>query len=228
MKIRHNRINIKNKWWFRWIRSYTWFSFRYWWLNYIIWSFLIALLIWFIMLVLSISDSCNEDIQINQLLRKIDRELESCCNCSIVETEIDTIQTDNTLDSLRESLDACNGEITVTLAWKTSDDLDLHLVEPDGTVVYYRNPQSQNGADLDIDMNAGGRKSQNPLENICYRRTPPNGKYKIMVKFFARKSRDPEIPYTIYVRNGSSEKYFTGVHTSVGDMHLIYEFNFPE
>ena len=216
------------KWWFRWIRNYTWFSFRYWWLNYLMWTLFISLLIWLITLALNNLNTCNEDKEINQLLRNIDRQLENCCDCKVVETEIDSVKEDTGLDSLRDSLNACNGDITITLAWKTSDDLDLHLVEPDGTIVYYINPQSQNGADLDIDMNADGRKSQNPLENICYRRTPPNGKYKIMVKFFARKSRDPEIPYTIYVRNGSSEKYFTGVHTSVGDMHLIYEFNFPE
>ena len=218
---------LMKKWWFRWIRNYTWFSFRYWWLNYLMWTLFISLLIWLITLALNNLNTCNEDKEINQLLRNIDRQLENCCDCKVVETEIDSVIEDTGLDSLRDSLNACNGDITITLAWKTSDDLDLHLVEPDGTTVYYGKPRSRNGADLDIDMNAD-EISSTPIENICYRKTPPRGRYRVKVDFFSRKSQEAEIPYTIYVRNGSSEKYFTGVHTREKDMHLIYEFNFPE
>jgi hypothetical protein len=219
---------LMKKWWFRLIRNYTWFSFRFWWLNYILWTLFISLLIWLITLAVNNLNTCNEDQEINRILRKIDRELESCCNCGIIETEIDSLEQDNALDSLRDSLNACNGEITITLAWKTSDDLDLHLVEPDGTVVYYGNKKSINGAELDIDMNVSGQNSVNPIENICYRRTPPRGSYRVLVHFFGRSSTASEIPYTVYVRNGTSEKYFQGVHTTVKDKHLIYEFNFPE
>jgi hypothetical protein len=219
---------LMKKWWFRSIRSYTWFSFRYYWLNYLIWGILTALLIWLLLTIFKDPGMCNEDKEINRLLRKIDRELESCCNCNIVETEIDSLSRDNRLDSLRDSLDACDGEITVTLAWKTSDDLDLHLVEPDGNVVFYKRPTSPNGAKLDIDMNADGGSSNTPIENICYLRVPPGGTYKVLVHFFSRNSSDPEIPYTVYVRNGRTEKYFTAVHTTVKDKHLIYEFTYPE
>jgi hypothetical protein len=225
-------LNFKNrlqkKWWFRWIRSYNWFSFRYWWLNYIIWGILIYLLIWLLCSLLNNPVDCKEDQEINKILRRIDRELESCCNCNVVETEIDSLENDDALDSLRDSLDACEGEITVTLAWETTDDLDLHLVEPDGTVVYYENRTSENGANLDIDMNAGGRASANPIENICYTRTPPAGTYKVYVHFFRRKTTVSEIPYTLYVRNGSSEQYFRGVHTTQKEKHLVYEFTYPE
>ena len=227
-----NPIGMKNllqkKWWFRWIRSYTWFSFRYWWLNYIIWSALVALLIWLLCVLLNDPVDCKEDQEINKILRRIDRELESCCNCNLAETEIDSLERDEDLDNLRDSLDACNGEITITLAWNTTDDLDLHLVEPDGTVVYFGNRTSPNGAHLDIDKNAGGNDSSNPIENICYTQNPPPGTYKVLVHFFRRRSTDAEIPYTIYVRNGTSEKYFRGVHTTQKDKHLVYEFSYPE
>lgn len=219
---------LQKKWWFRWIRSYNWFSFRYWWLNYIIWGILLSLLIWLLCTLLNNPLDCKEDKEINKILRRIDRELESCCNCNVVEAEIDSLDRDDALDSLRDSLDACEGEITIALAWKTTDDLDLHLVEPDGTVVYFGNKESPNGAKLDIDMNAGGEASANPIENICYTRTPPAGTYKVIVHYFKRRTSTPEIPYTVYVRNGRSEKYFRGVHTAINEKHLVYEFTYPE
>jgi hypothetical protein len=77
-------------------------------------------------------------------------------------------------------------------------------------------------------MNAGGRASANPIENICYTRTPPAGTYKVYVHFFRRKTTVSEIPYTLYVRNGSSEQYFRGVHTTQKEKHLVYEFTYPE
>ncbi|MBQ9384577.1 MAG: zinc-ribbon domain-containing protein, partial [Ruminiclostridium sp.] len=37
------------------------------------------------------------------------------------------------------------GPITVTLAWQTHDDLDLHMITPDGSRIYYRNKTAQGG-----------------------------------------------------------------------------------
>jgi hypothetical protein len=218
---------LNKKWWFRWIRKYTWFSFRYWWANYLLWIGLIALLIWLLSILKNIEE-CKKDKEINRILRNIDRRLESCCNCKVIKIETDSLEHDNSLDSLRKSLDACNGPITVTLAWETTDDLDLHLIEPDGTKVYFGNKTSLNGAELDIDMNAGSSNSLNPIENICYKNTPPNGNYKIIIDFFRRNSNQTEIPYTVYIRNGSSEKYYRGVHSIEKDQHLINEFRYPE
>ena len=220
--------NILNKkWWFRWIRNYNWFSFRYWWVNYLLWFGLIALLIWLLSLLNNVRE-CNKDQEINRILRSIDRRLESCCNCNVIKIETDSLEHDNTLDSLRKSLDACNGPITVTLAWNTSDDLDLHLIEPNGNEVYFGRKTSVNGAELDIDMNAGGTYSLNAIENICYRIPPTDGNYKIIIDFFRRNSSETEIPYTIYLRNGSTEKYFRGVHSFEKEKHLINEFRYPE
>lgn len=218
---------LSQKWWFRWIRGYTWFSFRYWWVNYLLWGLIIGALIG-LLLTLNELNQCHEDKEINKILRRIDRQLESCCHCGVVVPEIDSLQADPVIDSLREAYDACNGEVTVTLAWQTTDDLDLHLVEPNGTVVYYNNRRSSNGAELDIDMNAGGNGTATPIENICYRSSAPTGKYQVIVHFYRRDTREPEIPYTVYVRNGSSQKYFQGVHTTPREKHLVYEFNYPE
>ena len=81
----------KNKWWIRWIRSYNWFSFRYWWFNHLIWATLIALFIWLLMILKPFDNDMKLGKEINLLLRNIDMELENCCNCLTEKKIVDSI-----------------------------------------------------------------------------------------------------------------------------------------
>lgn len=80
-----NRNNaIKSKWWGKTIRNNSWFSFRYWWFNYLVWSILISLLLFFI-LKKSPSESvfnCTQKESIDSLIVNIRRDLDQCCKCS--------------------------------------------------------------------------------------------------------------------------------------------------
>jgi hypothetical protein len=80
-----NRNNaIKSKWWGKTIRNNSWFSFRYWWFNYLVWAVLISLLLFFI-LKKSPTDSvfnCPQKASIDSLIVNIRRDLDQCCNCS--------------------------------------------------------------------------------------------------------------------------------------------------
>lgn len=42
------------------------------------------------------------------------------------------------------------GPITITLTWDIQRDIDLHIIEPDGTHVYWMNKTGNNGR-LDVD-----------------------------------------------------------------------------
>lgn len=42
------------------------------------------------------------------------------------------------------------GPITITLTWDIQMDIDLHIIEPDGTHVYWMNKTGNNGR-LDVD-----------------------------------------------------------------------------
>ncbi len=92
-------------------------------------------------------------------------------------------------DSIRERVKKAggevNGRIRASLAWETYSDLDLHVYEPNRIHVYYGDKRSlQTGATLDVDMNAGGRTSRTPVENIIYPHgaTLAKGTYKVAVK----------------------------------------------
>ena len=50
--------------------------------------------------------------------------------------------------------DATDGIITVTLEWGSEPDVDLHVFEPNGTHVYYRNRRGTSGF-LDVDDTSG-------------------------------------------------------------------------
>jgi hypothetical protein len=75
--------SIKNKWWGKSIRNNSWFSFRYWWFNYLVWTALISLLLFFI-LKKSPADTvfnCSQKESIDSLIVNIRRDLDQCCNC---------------------------------------------------------------------------------------------------------------------------------------------------
>jgi len=76
-------------------------------------------------------------------------------------------------DSIKEKVKASGGNVTgdlcCRLAWYNFDDLDLHMVEPTGEHIYYGNKVAcGTGGQLDVDMNAGGTRSREPIENIFY------------------------------------------------------------
>ena len=171
---------------------------------------------------------CPEQQEVNALMRKIDRDLENCCFCQTEIPVIDTVETVEDIDRLRDSLGGCVGEITATLSWKSIDDLDLHIIEPDGTRIFFKRKNSPSGGRLDVDMNAGeDTDPDHPIENICYPSIPPSGTYKVLVHFFKKKSSNFEVPYTVFVKVGEKIQNFSSVHRRANEMHQVYEFKYP-
>ncbi len=97
---------------------------------------------------------------------------------------------------IKERVKRAGGSVTglmrFSLGWRNYDDLDLHCEEPDGSHIYYGDMHSRNGGWLDVDMNAGGRKSREPVENITHETEShlKEGKYKIYVHQFAKRETD--------------------------------------
>lgn len=105
----------------------------------------------------------------------------------------------NMADSIKERVKAAggnvSGDVCCRLAWFNYDDLDLHMIEPDGYEIYFgnRGRKSRCGGDLDVDMNAGRGSTRTPVENIVYDSvsTMKEGKYRLFVNnYMKRESTD--------------------------------------
>ena len=71
----------------------------------------------------------------------------------------------------------------MSLGWDGTADLDLAVVCPDGGTIWY-NQRNACGGRLDVDMNASGRHSRTPIENVFWPSKPGNGTYQVYVSLF--------------------------------------------
>ena len=77
------------------------------------------------------------------------------------------------------------GDVQITLRWESSADLDLHVIEPDGTEIWYQDPgPTATGGQLDVDSNVGCEQEAS-VENIFWPSgDAPSGRYTIEVTGF--------------------------------------------
>lgn len=106
-------------------------------------------------------------------------------------------------------------DVQVSLSWDAPSDLDLHVVDPLGEDIYYANPSSSTGGQLDVDSNAGCAIDGRQIENVRWSRAP-GGSYTVRVDNWdscgvARSN------YTVTVKNGAAVNVFTGNFIDVGD-----------
>ena len=75
------------------------------------------------------------------------------------------------------------GDVQVTLNWpQTGVDLDLHVIDPGGNEIYFGNPTSPTGGQLDWDNTDGGGTPENIFWSSG---SAPNGTYKVSVVYYA-------------------------------------------
>lgn len=109
--------------------------------------------------------------------------------------------TDIIKEKVKEAGGAIVGELRVSLEWFNHDDLDLHVVQPDGQTIYYANRRTAAG-ELDVDRNAGTGTTRTPVENIIFRQANAmrSGKYKVYVHNFARREFD-NVGFNVQIEN---------------------------
>lgn len=92
----------------------------------------------------------------------------------------------NVTDSIKDKVKRAGGNVEsrfrVSLNWFNTDDLDIHVKEPDGNKIYYGNPCGK----LDVDMNISN-PVRDAVENIHWRNKPMDGIYEVMVNNFTRR-----------------------------------------
>jgi hypothetical protein len=117
---------------------------------------------------------------------------------------------------LREEAD--KGDITISLAWDTYDDLDLHVTIPGGErLCFWKKVSSDSKCELDVDMNARPPRSAEPVENVyCGNlkksEEAPRGHYKVEVQNYAYHTDDQTaaIPFRVVVEKNNQKERFNG------------------
>jgi hypothetical protein len=88
--------------------------------------------------------------------------------------------------TLPPGLQLGSGDVQVTLLWGSGDDLDLHVVDPAGSELYFASSTSPSGGQLDHDDTAGcGTSGATHVENIFWPEGgAPSGEYQAYVNAF--------------------------------------------
>ena len=93
--------------------------------------------------------------------------------------------TDSIKERVKQAGGNTDGELRISLSWFNHDDLDLHVVQPNGNLIYYGDKQGK----LDVDMNAGGSNlTKEPVENVIFTSNPLQGKYVVKVNNFSKRA----------------------------------------
>lgn len=125
----------------------------------------------------------------------------------------------NITDSIKERVKAAGGntdaKLRVSLAWHNSDDLDLHAECPNGHV-YFASKMDI----LDVDMNAGGQRSDTaPVENLSWL-SPKDGNYRIVVRQYNQRTNERP-GFTLQLENNGNVSEFTYAKGVRGDIEAI-------
>jgi hypothetical protein len=89
--------------------------------------------------------------------------------------------TDSIKDKVKRAGGKTDAKCRVSLNWYNTDDLDIHVQEPNGNEIYYGNKCNK----LDVDMNAGS-VVRDAVENVTWS-TLDDGVYKVKVRNFNKR-----------------------------------------
>jgi hypothetical protein len=117
------------------------------------------------------------------------------------------------------------GEVQITLIWNNVNDLDLHVICPSGEEVFFSHKRSRCGGELDVDMNAGGRMSNEPVENVFWpEQGAPPGEYQVFVNHYRNNDRRDPTKFEVAIKHGGRTKKFSGRISYGQPRKLIHKF----
>ena len=105
------------------------------------------------------------------------------------------------------------GHMTITLAWDTACDLDLHLILPSGEEINF-SQRCAGGGQLDVDANVNeGDVMENPVENIFFPEPPAPGSYIVFVENFTQRTGNSKAStkFRVKVEVANTRRLFEGM-----------------
>jgi len=140
----------------------------------------------------------------------------------------------NVTDSIAERVKKAGGKVEgavlrVSLSWSNFDDLDLHVHEPAGRGtrglhehIYFGNKRGWTGGVLDVDMNAGGGHTREPVENVVWMDKMASGAYRVVVNNYCQRETS-NAGFVVEVECGGELKHFSYNKTvrHKQDVHVV-------
>jgi len=140
----------------------------------------------------------------------------------------------NVTDSIKERVVAAggrvDGELRVSLSWFNYDDLDLHVMEPNGRKIWFNSKTSPTSGQLDVDANGGGGSTRKPVENIIWtsKSSMLEGTYMVKVNQYSLRERI-DMGHVVEVECMGEVFTFEYPNTiSNGETALICEFTYSK
>ena len=188
------------------------------------WNVLTALCLFLgVLLLLRERPGCPDVVVMHSDLARLDDAFGDCCRCVTLQDRVvigddaeeivavqDPVISDEEIDNRLDDAGGHSSEqLSVSLAWGTTDDIDLIVYEPDGTRIFFNDKVSASGGRLDVDANrTGANLTSSPVENVFWT-NPPVGAYRIDVYVYKlnNTSVGSKIPATLRIsKNGQSER----------------------
>lgn len=132
-----------------------------------------------VLLLLNNCKGCNSGAD-SVTLSPSTSSVDSMVSPAIVSEDVEIDTTTAEVVRQAESVGS-TGALKVTLLWNFHADIDLHVKQPSGKVIYYKEKQdSSSGGYLDVDNREGGNGA---AENIFWNK-PPKGQYMIALNYY--------------------------------------------
>ena len=111
-----------------------------------------------------------------------------------------------------------SGEVQISLAWHSLNDVDLHVIVPSGEHISFSHRTSRCKGNLDVDMNAESVESdstesfsEEPVENVRWLdRTAPSGRYTVIVNQYRWRGGQKKDPFQLLVKLGEETQVIEG------------------
>ena len=135
--------------------------------------------------------------------------------------------TDSIKEKVKKAGGNIKGRVRVSLSWYNHDDLDLHVRNPYGQEIYFRNRDSVQkcGGMLDVDMNAGHGTTREPVENIFWSSDPKEGEYTVLVNNY-RQREMTNTGFTVEIEfNGDVQTFHSDSNKVSGTVITKFSFS---
>lgn len=138
--------------------------------------------------------------------------------------------TDSIKERVKEAGGRVEGELRTSLSWFNFDDLDIHVIEPNGNRIFYGKKESATGGKLDVDMNAGFSQSRTAVENIIWpdKSRMLEGTYQVKVNNYTKRETK-DVGYVIQIEcQGQSFDFESKGNPVGGATHDVVTFTYSK